>query len=62
MSELDRSEFDDILKIIAALVPLILELLKDIKKARETGNEQEIQDCIRRLDTERVRKLILGEL
>jgi hypothetical protein len=62
LDDLLKGEVGDILKIVVALIPVIKGLAKDIKKAKETGDEEKVKDAIRNLDTERVRKLILGEL
>jgi len=62
LKDISKSEFGDVLKIIVVLIPLIQGLCKDIKKAKETGDDQEVQDKILNLDTERIRRLILGDL
>ena len=54
--------FKDVLKVIVALLPVAQGLLKDIKKARETGDDEKVKEKIRNLDTDAIRKLILGEL
>jgi hypothetical protein len=52
----------DVLKVIVALIPVAQGLYKDIKKARETGDDEKVKEKIRNLDTDAVRRAILGEL
>lgn len=51
----------DILKIIVALIPVAVSLYKAIKKAKETKEDEKIKDKIHSLDTDAVRRAILGE-
>ena len=51
----------DIVKVIVALVPVGISLYKAIKKARETKEDEKVKEKIRNLDTDAVRRAILGE-
>ena len=53
--------FKDIIKIIWALIPIGTSLYKAIKKAKETKEDEKVKDKIRNLDTDAVRRAILGE-
>ena len=53
--------FKDMIKIIRALIPIGISLYKAIKKAKETKEDEKVKDKIRNLDTDAVRRAILGE-
>ena len=53
--------FKDIIKIIWALIPVATSLYRTIKKAKETKEDEKVKDKIRNLDTDAVRRAILGE-
>ena len=53
--------FKDIIKIIWALMPVGTSLYKAIKKAKETKEDEKVKDKIRNLDTDAVRRAILGD-
>jgi len=51
----------DLLTILAALIPLIQELIEGYRKARETHDEKKYMDAVRSGDVDRINR-ILAEL
>ena len=51
----------DLLTILAALIPLIQELINGYKKAKESHDEKKFMDAVRSGDIDRINR-ILAEL
>ena len=51
----------DFMKVVVALIPVAVSLYKAIRKAKETKEDEKVKDKIRGLDTDAVRRLILGD-